>query len=320
VEPEKTALIDTVKIEKILLAKKVGQFLVQEQIDEERVEVEKVARRLASDVSVKVRRVLAFELRRCTYLVPDIAEKIAGDVEAVAGPFLAVTQAITDKAFLRLLPQLEDYAIAVLARRSDLSEFVVHALSQMGNEGSVRALVRNDHLRLGEPTCNIVVNRFGGNIHMMDQFSARSDLPVAVVERIVDKVSDHCRDMLVEQYAVSDEHAGQLMDSCKLEFLYEQLTGADAEQVHACVTELRSVRRLSHWMVVELAGRGCLTFMESALALEAGLPRGSVKKTLGLGDPSAFVKLMQMANVSKTMAPRFLKIAKEFYGSNELAA
>jgi len=313
-------LVDTAKIEKILLAKKVGQFLGSEQAAEERAAVEDVARKLAVDVSVKVRRVLAYELRRCSVLVPDLAEKIAKDVEAVAGPFLAVTKAITDKAFIRLLPQLEDYALAILAGRSDLSDAVVHALAQNGKVQSITSLVRNDHVRLVEKTCDTVVNRFGENIYMMDQFSARRDLPIAVVERIVDKVSDHCRAVLVEHYSVSDEQAGQLLDATKMEFLSEQLKGADEAQIHACVTELRSARRLNFMMAIEMANKGCLPFLESTLALEAGLPRGRVKEILTLKNQAAFVELMQMANVSKNLAPRFLKVAKEQLESKAIAA
>lgn len=315
-----TELVDTTKIEKILLAKRVGRFLVQEQADDERAAVEEVARQLAHDVSEKVRRVLAFELRRCPVLVPDLAEKIAKDVESVAGPFLAVTKAITDKAFLRLLPQLEDYAIAVLARRSDLSESVVYALSQMGGEYSITTLVRNDHVQLAERTCHMVVRRFGENLYMMDQFSARRDLPVAVVERLVDKVSEHCRMVLVDHYDVSSDCASSLMDSTRIEFLADQLAGADATQVHACVQELKNAHKLNHHMVVELANKGHLSFLESSLALEAGLPADQIREILTLKDQKAFVQLMQMAGVGKNMAPKFLKIAKQHYQDGILAA
>jgi uncharacterized protein (DUF2336 family) len=315
-----SSLIDHVKIEKILLAKKVGRFLMGDQVDESRAAVEAVARQLASDVSIKVRSVMAHELRHCPRLVPDLAEKIAKDIEDVAGPFLEVTNAISDKAFLRLIPQLEEYARAALARRNDLSDVVVHALAKMGAEPSVTSLVRNDMVELADKTCNVVVDRFGKNLRVMDQFSARRDLAPAIVERIVDKVSDHCRALLVEQYAVAEDIADDLASASKIEVLWGELQDADASEVHEFVTELRAERRLNHMLTLEMARRGCTAFMESALALEASLPLSRVQDILTLTDQQAFVRLMRMANVSKTMAPRFLKQAKKNSMQAEVAA
>lgn len=315
-----SALIDSVKMEKMLLAKRVGQFLSADQPDEDRAAVEDVARQLASDLSIHVRSVLAFELRKCVRLVPDLAEKIAKDVEDVAGPFLEVTKAISDKAFIRLIPQLQEYARSVLARRNDLSETVVHALAKTGAEPSVMSLVRNDNMTLPARASSTVVDRFGSNVRVMDQFSARVDLSPTIVERIVDKVSNQCRDMLIDRYALPGDVASAVTDSSKVEVLWAQLEGANEQEIHAFVTELRAERRLNHMLTLELASRGCKAFLESALALEASLPVDRVKDILTLSDQQAFVRLMRMANVSKSMAPRFLKLAKSNYVAVEAAA
>lgn len=307
-------LIDTVQIEKIVLAKRVGQFLVSEQAEEERATVENVARVLAQDVSPQVREVLAFELRKCKVLAHDLAEKIARDVEMVSGPFLGETNVFTDQEWMRLIPALEEHALMTLARRSDLSETVSTAVATYGKERSVTTLVRNDRAELPEKASGKVVDRFSDNVRMMDHLSARADLPLNVVERIVNKVSSHCRDLLVSQYAIDQEVAGQIAEDNKIDALWDQLKNASAPQIHAFVTDLRNDRRLTHLLVVEIADRGSRAFMESALALEAGLPVGRIREILTLEDPSAFVRLMQMANVSKTMAPRFLKLAKRFIG------
>jgi len=305
-------LVDAVQLEKIVLAKRVGQFLVKEQAEEERATVENVARVLAQDVSPQVREVLAFELRKCKVLAHDLADKIARDVEMVSGPFLGETNVFTDKEWMRLIPALEEHALITLARRSDLPETVSTAVATYGKERSVTTLVRNDRTELPEKATDKVVDRFSENVRMMDHLSARHDLPLSVVERIVNKVSTHCRDMLVSQYAIDSDVAGQIAEDNKIDALWEQLKNASPPQIHAFVTDLRNDRRLTHLLVVEIADRGSSAFMESALALEAGLPVGRIREILTLEDPAAFVRLMQMANVSKTMAPRFLKLAKRF--------
>lgn len=307
-------LIDTVKLEKMALAKRVGQFLVAEQVNEERATVENVARVLAQDVSAQVREVLAYELRKCKVLSPDLAEKIARDIETVSGAFLSETNVFSEKEWLRLIPGLKEASLVVVARRTDLSDAVQLKLATVGLEPTVASLVRNDSLMLGEGACNKIVDRFSENKRLMDHLGGRRDLPLRVVERIVSYVSDHCRELLVEHYAVTDTVAKKVSDDSKVEVLWAQIKTAGPSQIHAFVTDLRNDRRLNYLLVLEIASRGCYQFMESALALEAGLPINRIREILTLEDPPAFVRLMQMANVSKVMAPRFLQLAKRFYG------
>lgn len=310
-------LIDTVKLEKMALAKRVGQFLVAEQVQEERATVENVARVLAQDVSAQVREVLAYELRKCKTLAPDLAEKIARDVESVSGAFLCETKAFSEREWLRLIPGLREASLVIVARRTDLSDNVQLKLASVGQEPTVASLVRNDSLQLGEAAVNKIVDRFSGNRRLMDHLGGRMDLPLQVVERIVSYVSDHCREMLIEHYAVESTVAKKVSEDSKVEVLWAQIKSAGPSQIHAFATDLRNERRLNYLLVLEIASRGCYQFMESALALEAGLPVGRIREILTLEDPPAFVRLMQMANVSKTMAPRFLQLAKRFYGRGE---
>lgn len=311
------SLVDATKLEKMMLAKKVGQFLNAEQADDERAAVEDVARQLAADVSAHVRQVLAYELRKCQQLVPDLAEKIAKDIESVAGPFLEATQAFSDKGLVKLIPQLKEYARAALARRSDLSDVVMEALARIGEEGSITSLVRNDRLELPEATCGTVVTRFEDNLRVMDHFSGRVDLPVSIVERIADKVSSHCRDVLVSYYAVQEDIAAEVLDRTKVELIWRQVENADAAQVHAIVRELRTNKRLTSTLAVEMAKKGCPAFLESTLALRAGKPLQRVREILTLEDRLAFVRLMHKADFGQTLAPAVLKIAKDHYGEEE---
>jgi len=310
---DEASLVDAAKFGKMILAKRVGQFLLREQADEARAAVEDVARKLAADVSLHVRKVLAYELRRCRRLVPDLAEKIAKDIEAVAGPFLENTLAFSDKGLVKLIPQLKEYARARLARRTDLSEPVMEALALIGEEGSVTSLVRNDRLVLPHRACGTVVKRFAENVRVMDHFSGRLDLPVSIVEQIADKVSNHCRSVLVSYYNVQEDIAAEILDRTKVELLWQQVEGADASQVHAIVRELRADKKLTSALAVEIAQKGCPEFLESALALRAGMPLRDVRDILTLKDRLTFVRLMHKADFGKSVAPSVLKIVKEHY-------
>lgn len=304
------SLVDSTRIEKILLAKKVGQFLAADQADVERRTVENVARVLAQDLSSQVRSVLAYELRRCRRLSRDLSRKIATDIEQVSGPFLQATNLFDDEALEKLIPELEDGVRAWIARRVDLSESVMQTLARSGEEGSLTALLRNDCLELPESACDIVIDRFGNNRRLMDHMGARSDLPLSVAERIIDKVSDHFRLLLVNHYYLDDGIAAELAGTSGYEVMWQQIRDATTAQIHAFVTDLRVNRRLTHQTVVEMASRGSIKFLESSLALQTGHTVDMVKQILTLSDIPSFVRLMKKAQVPDDLAPRYLGLIK----------
>lgn len=304
------SLVDSTRIEKILLAKKVGQFLAIDQADVERRTVENVARVLAQDVSVQVRGVLAYELRRCTRLSRDLARKIATDIEEVSGPFLQATKVFDEETLGDLIPELEDTVRAWVARRNDLSDSLIQVLAKTGQETSMAALLRNDLIELPERACDIVIDRYGQNRRLMDHMGARKDLTLVIVERIIEKVSDHFRRLLVDHYYLDESVAADLSDASAYDVMWQQVRDATTAQIHAFVTDLRVNRRLTHQTVVEMADRGCIKFMESALALQTGQTIDNVKQILSLSDGKAFVRLMKKANVPDALAPRYLGLAK----------
>jgi len=304
------SLIDSTRIEKILLAKKVGQFLSTDQAEVERRTVENVARVLAQDISCQVRGVLAYELRQCSKLSKDLAKKIATDIEQVSGPFLQATRAFSDDALEQLVPELEDSVRAWIARRSDLPENVIHKLVSVGLENSVAALLRNDCLELPEQACCTVIERFSENRRLMDHMGARKDLPLSIAERIIEKVSDHFKHVLVEHYYLDDDVAEDLSSSSGYEVMWQQIRVATTAQIHAFVTDLKINHRLTHQTVVEMANRGSMTFLESALALQTGQTVDKIKEIMTLKDASEFVKLMKKASVPDAMAPKYLGLIK----------
>jgi len=305
-------LIDSTRIEKILLAKKVGQFLAAEQADVERRTVENVARVLAQDISSQVRRVLAYELRQCSKLSRDLANKIATDIEQVSGPFLQATHVFSSEALEKLIPELEDSVRAWVARRDDLHENVIYTLVTVGCENSVAALLRNDTLELPESACRTVIDRFGNNRRLMDHMGARRDLPLSIAEQIIENVSDHFRCILVEHYCLGGDVAEELAGASGYEVMWEQIKVATTAQVHAFVTDLKINRRLTHQTIVEMAGRGSMVFLESAIGLLSGHALDTIKDILTLRDVPTFVALMKKAGVPDELAPKYLGLIKAY--------
>lgn len=298
-------------MERIILAKRVGKFLTADNKSEDREAVLTVARKLATDISQQVREVLAFELRVSPELPTDLAEKIACDIESVSSPFLEHTQALSDEQLIELLPKLHNNAHITLARRNDLSPNLAHAIVTHAEEPAVTYVVRNVDLRLKDETYSKVVERFPTNQSLMDFLSQRGDLPLNVVNMIIDMVSENCRKEMVKKYAIDDNIAEKVTKTSSLDSLWTKVNSSTAQQIHGFVTDLKVQNRLNHKLVLEMTERGSRPFLESTLALYSGGTLSEVREILKLGNPKAFVKLMNKAEVDSLTAPKYLAAIKK---------
>lgn len=298
-------------MERIILAKRVGKFLTAENKPEDREAVLTVARKLATDISQQVREVLAFELRVSPDLPTDLAEKIACDIESVSSPFLEHTQALSDDQLIELLPKLHNNAHITLARRNDLSPNLAHALVTHAEEPAVTYVVRNVDLKLKDETYSKVVERFPTNQSLMDFLSQRGDLPLNVVNMIIDIVSENCRKEMVKKYAVDDSIAEKVTKTGSLDSLWTKVNSSTPQQIHGFVTDLKVQNRLNHKLVLEMAERGSRPFLDSTLAIYSGRTLSEVREFLKLDNPKAFVNLMNEAGIDSTTAPKYLAAVKK---------
>ncbi len=305
-------IVNAATLEKVVLTQRIAKFLIDDHTSDERDAIENVARMLAQDISLQVREALAFELRSCKLLPHDLAAKIASDVESVSSPFLAETEAFSDMQFAGLIPHLEDHARITIARRPDVGPQTCLAIVTVGADKSVSFIVRNDNIRLPANVSQAVVNRFGMNQEMMDLLSKRVDLPLSIAEEIISKISDDCRSQLIAQYGLTAPVAQDIVQNSKSEALWNQIEKASPAQIHGYVIDLRNSGRLTTDMILDFSERGCLSFLESAIALEAGLTLGAVRQALYSGDTGSFVRVMQAANVSKAAAHEYLLIVKKY--------
>lgn len=303
-------IVNAETLEKVVLTSQIAAFFKRSQDQEKRAAIENVARALAQDMAIQVREALAFELRTCDYLPHDLAARIATDVESVAGPFLSATTVFSDADLAALIPHLEEHAHITLAKRKDIGAAACSALVTFGSEESVGFLVRNHDLKLGEGPLSSVIQRFSDRTPLMDRMSERPDLPIAVVERLISKVSDKFRSLLQAKYELTAEVADSVTRSALASVCWNVIANATPQQVHAYVKDLRTQKRLTMDLVLDMAERGCIAFLESALAFQSGFTLAVVRDMLQIEDMTMFVVLMKKADVSKANAQMILQILK----------
>jgi uncharacterized protein (DUF2336 family) len=293
------------QLEKVVLARKVGLFLLEKHDPGERQVVEDVARTLAHDLSVEVRQTLAFELRRAGYLPLDLAEKIARDVDDVSSPFLQHVSVFKDDDLARLARELDEHAQIAIARRSHVPDIVAVAIAETGGERPVTYLIRNPGAEI-ERACGPILNRFSGNRAMMDHLSRRGDLPLEIVQRLVDHVSQACRDALVVHYDLSAEKADALAAASRADTVLKWLEGASRGALNEHIRQLEQRGALTDRYLVDITKRGGLRFFESVMAYKTGIDIITIERIISAHSATHVLKLIRRAGYRDEQATRLL--------------
>ncbi len=303
-------VVDQTRLDKVVLAKKVGQGLCRKLDRDDRKAIEDVARSLASDISDEVRSVLAFELRICPSLSADIAENIAQDIDEIAIPFLETSCIFSDLELAELVPTLSEIKREAISKRPDIGGRTVDAILQVGGTSSVEYIVRNDNLSIGPKGAKAAMDRFGSNMNMMDHLSGRTDLPLSIMDDLIVRISDKCRAVLMRNYNIESTLATELADKSRAGGLWGRIKDATPAQIHGYVIDLKQSGSLSHKIILDIAARGSMAFLESAIASMAGVPRSEVKVAFTLTDPNTFVRILKASKVSKKEFEAYLSIAR----------
>ncbi len=273
--------------------------------------IEDVAWSLARDDKVAVREELAKKLSGCQKLPLELAEELASDVESVATPFLAETDAFTDKQMANLVPFLKQHAISTLAKRPDIKSQTIYAIAVAGGPQSAILLAVNKFIVMGENAVRKIVERFRDNQYLLNMLALRLDLPIDVVHEIIDLVSSFARHKITENYAIKGNIVAVKMNVRGTDWILNQVENADPSQVHSIAINMRQRGELYHLQAVKVAEQGCFAFLESMLALEAGETLGYVREILTLRDTREFVNLLQRAGVNKNLGTMLLQVVKQ---------
>jgi len=298
-------------VEKVALARKVGLYLTDAPVNNgDRDVVEDVAQTLAEDISLEVRKTLAYELRRARTLPRELAERIARDVAEVASPFLAQTPVFDPDTLAALARELEESLKITIARRRKVPGVVAVAIAETGGERSVTFLVRNPGAEMTDASPR-VVDRFSGNRAMMDHLSERADLPLAVVDRLISCVSDACRAALVDRYGVDSPTADATTASARGTNLAHWVAGASRGALNEYIRQLHERGAITDRLIIDITRHGGVRFFESLMAFWTGIDVDRIEALTRSADERYIRKLLHKAGIKGKRAGKIAHSLEE---------
>lgn len=269
---------------------------------------------LAQDAAEKVRTALSEHVKHCPSLPRGLARQIASDIDAVALPFLEVSQALTDEDLIDLIRSGTPSKQISIAKRPVVTAAVSDALVETRHAEVVNTLLDNPGARIADETLHKVVAQSVGDEGMQARIARRPVLPLAVTERLIAAASDRIRDYIVKSHGFPAELAGDIAQQGKERVLSETLSHEfRTDQVSDLVSRMIAKGELTPTLVLRGLCIGDTQFFESALAALTGNSPEDLRAII-LNDEEEFRRVYRNAGLPDVFQPAFvaaIRVLKE---------
>jgi len=231
---------------------------------------EDIFRIMVKDAEVRVREALAVQLKANPLVPHDVALSLAQDVDSVALPILQFSEVLNDSDLIELVKSQDQGKRQAMASRPHVSADLSDALVETGDGQVVATLVSNTGAELRETTLKQVVDQFGSNNETVGEaLAVRPGLPVTVLERLLNRVSEHLRAHLLTRKDLSADMATTLLIQAREQAVLG-ISNSDTD-VKKLVAHLHKNKRLTPSIILRAVCMGDMIFFEAAMAKLAGI-------------------------------------------------
>lgn len=273
---------------------------------------EDIFRIMIRDTEIKIREVLADHLKNCKNIPQDIVEAIINDNDSVAVPFLQYYKSLTSEDLIKILEMPGINKHKAIAQRPNLSAQVSQYIAKHCSDQIVGELVSNESADIQENTFEIITNKYAENEDIKKRLVYRSELPAAVIEKIIDKLSYQLKTHLMLHHNLNKDIASNLVEDIK-----EKLTLGISEeysndrQIEELVHQLYKANKLTPGLVVRAICLGDLKFFEYAIVYLSETPIAEVRKILFNNKTDFMIRnLLRKAFIPKSVFPAIFSALK----------
>lgn len=286
------------------IAGKVSATLAGPDIAAEEIALaQDIVRILARDVEVRVRAVVARNLRHARTLPRDVALKLAHDIDTVALPVLAESLILTEDDLRQIIRQGSDAKHHAIAGRPDLTEALSHALITEASAPAVATLMANQTAHIAEHSLDHAVTRFADDDGVKRAMVHRHTLPLAVSERLVHMVSQALQSHLVKHHALPPAIAADIVLSSREQEIIHLSMGASDGPLRRMVAQMHQNGRLTPGLILRALCTGDIAFFEAAIAIRGDVPLANAQLLIHDRSRKGLAALYAKAGMPESLYP-----------------
>lgn len=251
-----------------LAARKVcARFASEILTDEERAMGAEIVRVLAEDAAELVRRALSVTLQRSRHLPPDVARKLAADIDSIALPVIAGSPVLDDEDLVEIVRSGDTRRQTAVAARAAVSEIVVGAIVEVGSAEAVATAAANDGASFNAQCFAGTFERFSDRADILERFVDRAHLPLEITEKLISKISDAAMSRLVNRHALPPQLAVELAEGARERATVDLVDQAGlSPEPRRFVQQLQLNGRLTPSLMLRALFRGHMAFFEHCIA------------------------------------------------------
>jgi uncharacterized protein (DUF2336 family) len=259
---------------------------------------------LARDVAVRVRAILAEEIKALDCIPRDIALTLAHDLNAtVSAPILQYSPLLSDADLIEIIAagQVQE-ALTAIAKRRPVSEAVGDRLVQSLDVPAVAALLVNPDARIRKETMDRIIEQAEEIESWHMPLVLRADLSARAIRRIASLVGAALLERLAARGDLSDATRAHLGRELRARVAEVDLSAPEAMKPADVVAAAIKEGRLDGQFVDQAAQAGRRELVTLGLAHLAGVTESTVKKILASGSAKPVVALVWHAHLSMRVA------------------
>ncbi len=265
--------------------------------------VEDVLQMLADDHIVRVRQILAEELKECPQLPKNIALKLARDVDSlVSVPILEFSPLLSDADLVELIAGgLTSDALCAVSRRASLSEDVSAEIVATLDIPAVADLLVNPNAQIREDTLDQILDHAAGIEAWHQPLVARPGLSLRAMRRVAGFVASSLVMNLCERHNIPEELLfdvkSRVQTRIKTEENLSQNEDQSNESAKARAKKAFKSGELTDSFVATAIERNDYELVVESLARLSKLPRSIVERILTSKHGKAITALVWKAEL-----------------------
>lgn len=258
-----------------------------------------IFRLLIRDTEMKVRKLLAEELKHAHNVPHDIIWKLANDHHEVASPVLQYSTVLSEDDLIAIVTATRDNPkLRAIASRASISKELSHALIGTHDAKVTGLVVANKGAQMADTTIEEVLDQFSRDHDILEELVYRGGLSHGFAEKLFLKVSNDLKKQLTKKYRlgkhVIDDSTGSARETALLQFISPWMSQQD---MNGLIEQMHKNGRLTDSVIFRSLSIGDLRFFETAIAQRVGIPASNARILLMDPGPLGFKALYESAHL-----------------------
>jgi len=279
--------------------------------------------RLAADIELSARSLLAVRLAPISNAPPNTIRALAfDDAIEVARPVLVQSERLDDRTLVENGRKKSQEHLLAISRRRSLSEPVTDMLVQRGNQRVVLSAAENGGARFSDLGFAILVERSAGDDRLAACVGARPEIPPHLFLELLAKASNVVRAKLEAEHPQARRKVHEVVEEVAERIRTETLDGApDRAAARALVESLHRSGELDDSRLRAFANDGRSEEITVAFALLCEISLQFVERAMMQERPETVLVLARAVGVSwsTVKAILLLRAGKRIMAADEVA-